>query len=593
MHDGLEHGTERAAVDGTVVRVLDSGCRETGRPWRALVQDRAVDNIIHITLDRASDLREGDSIAFDGRVVCPFSAVRVGKLNLDMPRQITMDEADAKARLSFLRSARTLEVSTSDGGPALGIEREEPGQGVMQVIHRPRRGADPAVNWVVERFSERGAAERRGPVIILDPALCSSGHAPSAMPFITLGSIKYLEVSSSTGRAGVKMLLDTPHHPRPRWWGVVMPLSLVHDPLEEWRGCVGKYSGLLPRAMQSFDTTLRLSLAHEMAHVIQHAYGVPRADGASAAAECFADSASILLYLLDGGSADEARLYAHQRAASALMFPGNYSTGEACHAAIAEARKLMKNGTRVTTHEILLSAAKISRERQPPAKDELVDAEKALPRGGSWDKVEWSGLKDWLLALPDHIRGTFELAVEGVHACALPRGHGHEAANVVMQAWDSMSHRLGQVGMQSLRVELQARLDTSCQTMLEKDTQPDDKIMALALLGHRVNSTGPDRKARIRSHVVASSEPDSMEQFWSLTPSARIEAMRTARVEASEGNEEAVIRMGEAAMSLMLDARVRLELDDEDYDEAAAAWAASLPDGRTLLASTYVMDCQP
>lgn len=575
-------------VDGTVVRVLDRGCRDEGRPWRALVQDRTVDNLIHVTLDRGTNLAEGDSLSFHGRSLCCFETIQVDALALDIPQQITMDDEDAQARLSLIGADRTLKVTTSDGDVAVHMPdvANDAIPGSADIIRRPRKGSDPAVNWVVKRFSERGASERRGPIIVLDPALCASGQIANGLPFVNAGGLEYLQRSARDGRAGVKMLLDSPSHPRPRWWGVVVPPSLIQDPLEEWRGFVGRWSGLLPRALLDFDTSLRLSLAHEMAHVVQYAYGIPMVSGSSAAAECFADAAAVLLLILDGGSAQEARLYAHQRSAGALMFPGHYSTGAACHEAISQARRLMSTQRHTTTHEALVLAARIAREYAPPAVELLDKAEAGLPRGGAWHKLGWNGFDDWLAVQTPHVATTFRLAAEGVRACAQAPGDGMRAGQVLARAWDDISERLGKVGMHELRAELQARLDLSCKSMLANANSPDNVRAGLALLGHRVSTAGRDVIRHAHRHVAVGGEPDSMEPLWSMGIAQRLDVIREKKDQAMLGNDDAMTKMGEVAMSLLLDVDTRLAMDACDREEAVTAWAASLPEGRHLLEPT-------
>ena len=579
---------DKVAVNGTIVRVIDNGGHSGGRPWRALVQNSITGNTTHISLSRSPDLEAGDSISFTGELRSGFIPFRVDGKRIDIPPQVILSDDNAYGRMELLKSNRLVHFSASDNSPVLS-NLHTGGDNRVSVVRRSGKGSDPAVNWIVERYSQKEVADYRGPVIILDPAMCSgikrSDDHKSELPFVVTAAVDYIKQSALAGRAGANTAFDM-NDAMQRRWGVIIPRSMVHDPLSEWRGFVGVNYNLFPSRLLSPSSAFRITLAHEMAHVVQSRYGIT-----SDMAECFADSAALMMFVIDGGEPEEARLYAHQRAAGIFQIPGIYTTGQACHAAITEALRMRARAFPEfpSSHCILEAAARITRRNLPPSAEDMEKALNQLPSRNVRDAIGGRMFEEWLKSLHEPLRTAFITGREGLLMCSLAAGTSKAAVSVLVSGWNDIAAHLENSGLGVLHDKLQRTLLESCERIMSYGGTPEAMSVLKTVASYRIPCPEKMSEVVLSDGTVVPGSPDSMTSLWETSVSERTDILRNSMREAAM-SEEAAIRMCDAAMSLLLDADDRDSLPDDVFFDAQWAWAASLPENRYMLDSRNETD---
>ena len=414
-----EHLLASQAFKATVLDVVSVGGQ--GKPWRALVQTSGEPKASYVVLNNPPCVGVGDDIHFNG--------VRINA-GLDMPDQIIVDQTSAEARLALLENSSRLvgmTLSASQGDPSQAIEQRlglrtlaaaqshglvdtTSQQGVTGVV-RSRQSGDKVIQWVSNRFkdlhrpgvtliaepqallpSRPGEFKRQGLARLLDyrqslTAKAPENQTPERRQIIHAALPAWLH-DNNTGRA-----IDDIDNTRPTHRGnqamiggvavnLVIPYKAMETYADQALGLSGMYEApYMPRKGISPLARAMITSAHEMAHSYQESLGMDYSTPHGIhKAECYADAASLVCYVLETGDDKSARKWTALRAISALQGVDSHSTGLACSMAIKTALELRKHRTaqEVPIETILKLAVDIAGKTAIAVPQDTKDVAKAI-----------------------------------------------------------------------------------------------------------------------------------------------------------------------------------------------------------------------
>ena len=590
-------------LDGTVFRILDRG-EEGERQWRALVMDSKRRTTVHVTLPTDPGVGAGDKLSFDATLTANLEVLHEGDIRLELPPQVTLDTSDARARLEIMSCAQTAHLTFSDG---TSVTREALAS--VGTAERPTTTVRPAlgnwntaVTWAVARFSEPEVARLRGPVVVLDPALdpltlqvlrdeANRGWPLPARSRLTQAAASPGERTHVVGGDALISKFIDRDDPRKRSWGVVTPSALVENPFDSWQGFTGTQRNGFPVRLMRPETTFALCVAHEFAHSIEAAFGVPPLPPGFPAAlsECFADAAALTLFVVDGGDVEEARLYAMARSAGAMTMPGAYSTGPSCHAAIDAAINRLEEGGPLNCASLLTLAAEVAKRNLPPPREDVLRALETLPGSRKESpsvRVRHPDFAARLAEMEFPVRHLLEDARRGVLNGMLPPDvTPAEAARVLVDGWARLGDYARANDLDFVLPRLRSLMREGAARLFDLGGGEASVAILLNAAVNRalptLSAEHPDDRA-VLGPVVASPGPDPSERAWMLPIGERVRLVRDALAN-PDLDTEALAVMGETAMAGLLDADDRAVLSHEDAATLRFAWACSLSRGHHLL----------
>ncbi|GAB5387690.1 MAG: hypothetical protein Alpg2KO_06580 [Alphaproteobacteria bacterium] len=399
---------------GTVTEIINDG--KDGGPWQAMMTDMDGGSPMLVSASQPIGARVGDKLAGTGvykenvlpSLPCSFTlpegvplANRMRGMMGDGATVLSNPQSagDAASRPGLVAMAST----TGADQPVMAMASDTPGVTIVQGYNDARRSE--TFMWAKELI---GQVPGNDMIAIVDPHAFSPSELSvgkreadlktvgdsvrAALPedmddMVPVGGDKESKIQKQSPFAGFDD--NAGDMVRKARRSIVMPFN----PYQTGHAFALGMSGLgsshfMPKRHASVEVRQGYVMAHELAHSVQHRYGLANNKAevsVTNAKECFADSFSMLANAQRLGSTEQLQDFALYRHAKGLSGSLSHATGPACDAALAKADELLASGElqNMTADDMLKMAAEISNEHSLSNEQvEAITKDRASQYGG-------------------------------------------------------------------------------------------------------------------------------------------------------------------------------------------------------------------